>query len=85
MSQPTTICSSIFTERRDVLGVPTMACKLLRQVVESVLVEFTVLFGGNDGDFVVKLAILIYGDAALAIGQGVTVELGGLRFARKCS
>jgi len=52
-------------------------------VREAVRVELAVLLRRNDRDLVVELAVLVDGDAALAVGQRVAVKLGGLGLARQ--
>jgi hypothetical protein len=57
------------------LGVPAFTGKALGARAESVAVVGAVLVRGDDGDFVVEFAILIDGNTALTVAQGVAVEL----------
>lgn len=54
--------------------MPAFAGEPLRGRAEVVFVIGAVLLRGDDGDFVVKLSVLVDGDATLAVAEGVAVE-----------
>lgn len=55
-------------EGEDVLGMPPLAGQPLALGAEAVLVELAVLLRRDDGYLVVKPAVLVDRDAALAVG-----------------
>jgi hypothetical protein len=54
-----------------------MAGKLLGVGSKPIRVVAAVLLRGDDRYLVIKLSILIHGNAALAVGEGMAVQLGG--------
>jgi len=61
--------------------VPALAGDPLGDVGKPVRVVLSVELGRDDGNLVIQLAVLVDRDAALAVGQGVPVQLGGFGLA----
>ncbi len=76
-----TLCA----RRSHSLSVPSLRSELLGSGCESVLVEATVLNRANDADLIVELPVLVDRDAALAVGESMSVQLGGRGLARQFS
>jgi hypothetical protein len=55
--------------------MPAFTRKTLGSRGEAVLVELPILLRGDDGDLVVELAVLVDGDASLAVAEGMSVKL----------
>lgn len=63
--------------------MPSQAGEPLGRGRELLLVVLARLLRRDDRDLVVELAVLVDGDAALAVGQGVAVQLRRQRLARQ--
>lgn len=55
--------------------MPSLASELPGGTAVTVLVELAVLLRGDDGNFIIKLALIINGNAALAVGERVAMKL----------
>lgn len=58
-----------------ILSMPALASEVARVVHESISIVLPVCFGGDDGDFVVELAVLVDSEFSTGVVHSMTMEL----------